>query len=220
MSLMTRYGLNKHIGAAYGTEDAGSRRKSAVERHRRLVQLVFWAAFATTLVMTRPSIENTYTHSLVDLVAYGLVTAATVGRLWCSLYVRGRKSKYLCQDGPYSVCRNPLYLFSFLGLTGVALASERLALIIVLPVLSSGYYLTLIRSEEKRLRALFGEEYEAYCARVPRIVPHVKGYSTPETVAVTVDHSLPGVIKAMGYLWMLFLVQLIETMAPVAWWVP
>lgn len=217
MRLMTRYDLNKHIGAAYGTEDAGSHRKSAVERHRRLAQLVFCAAVATTLVMTKPSIENFYTHSLIDLFAYSLVTAATVGRLWCSLYVRGRKSKCLCQDGPYSVCRNPLYLFSFLGLTGVALASERLALMIVVPVLSSGYYLALIRSEEKRLRALFGEEYEAYCARVPRIVPHVKGYSTPETVAVTVDHYLPEIIKAMGYLWMLFLVQLMETLAPVAW---
>jgi len=217
MDSVTAQRRDAHPEAAYGAKNAGRRRKSAVERHRRLAQLVFCAAVATTLVMTKPSIENSYTHSLIDLVAYGLVTAATVGRLWCSLYVRGRKSKCLCQDGPYSVCRNPLYLFSFLGLTGVALASERLALMIVVPVLSSGYYLALIRSEEKRLRALFGEEYEAYCARVPRIVPHVKGYSTPETVAVTVDHYLPGIIKAMGYLWMLFLVQLMETLAPVAW---
>jgi protein-S-isoprenylcysteine O-methyltransferase Ste14 len=181
-----------------------------------MVQAVFWAAVAATLVMTRPSTENAYTHSLIDLAAYGLVTAATLGRLWCSLYVRGRKSKYLCQDGPYSVCRNPLYLFSLLGVMGVALSSERLALMIVLPVLFSGYYLAVIRSEEKRLQTLFGEEYEAYCARVPRVVPHVKGYSTPETVTVTVDHYLLGIMKAMGYLWILFLVQLLETLAPVA----
>jgi protein-S-isoprenylcysteine O-methyltransferase Ste14 len=219
MRLITGHELNKGTGAAYNREGARSHSKSAVERHRRFVQVVFWAAVAATLVMTRPSIENPYIHSLVDLVAYGLVTAASVGRLWCSLYVRGRKSKYLCQDGPYSVCRNPLYLFSLLGVMGVALSSERLPLMIVLPVLSSGYYLAVIRSEEKRLRALFGGKYEAYCARVPRLLPHVKGYSTPETVAVTVDHYLPGIIKAMGYLWILFLVQLMETLAPVSPWV-
>jgi len=216
MTSITGHGLNNHSAAASGRDDAAPQRKSAVERHRRLVQVVFWAAFLTTLLITKPSMENAYTHSLVDLVAYGLVTAATVGRLWCSLYVRGRKSKRLCQDGPYSVCRNPLYLFSLLGIIGVALASERLAPMILLPALFSGYYLAVIRSEEKRLRALFGEEYEAYCARVPRIVPHVKGYSTPETAAVPVDHYLAGIMKAMGYLWILFLVQLMETLAPVA----
>jgi protein-S-isoprenylcysteine O-methyltransferase Ste14 len=200
--------------------DAAPLGKSLVERHRRLFQVVFWAAVAMTLVMTKPSIQNAYAHSLVNLVAYGLVTAATVGRLWCSLYVRGRKSKSLCQDGPYSVCRNPLYLFSFLGVTGVALASDRLVLMILLPVLFSGYYLAVIKSEEKRLLALFGREYEAYLAKVPRIVPRFKGYSTPETVPVPVAHYLPGIMKAMGYLWILFLLELMEALAPVLWRVP
>jgi protein-S-isoprenylcysteine O-methyltransferase Ste14 len=219
MSSITGHGLHHHGAAAHGRDDAGPHRKAPVERHRPLVQAVFWTAVATTLVMTRPSIENAYIHSLVDLAAYGLVTAATVGRLWCSLYVRGRKSTCLCQDGPYSVCRNPLYLFSFLGVTGVALASERLGLMVLLPALFSGYYLAVIDSEEKRLFALFGEEYEAYRSRVPRIVPRLKGYSTPETVAVPVDHYLAGMMKAMSYLWILFLVQLMETLAPVAPWV-
>jgi hypothetical protein len=98
----------------------------------------------------------------------------------------------------------------------VALASDRLALMILVPVLFAGYYLAVIRSEEKRLLAWFGEEYEAYCARVPRVVPHFKGYSAPETVAGRGDRYFVGVVKAMGYLWVLFLLELIERLGPIS----
>jgi protein-S-isoprenylcysteine O-methyltransferase Ste14 len=214
MDSVTAQGLGDRPGASH-SGDAAPFRKSLVERHRRLFQVVFWAAVAATLVTTKPSIHNTYAHGLVNLVAYGLVTAATAGRLWCNLYIRGRKSKSLCQDGPYSVCRNPLYLFSFLGVSGVALASDRLVLMILLPGLFSGYYLAVIKCEEKRLLALFGRDYETYRARVPRILPRFQGYSTPATVAMPVDQYLPGIMKSMGYLWILFLLELVEALAPV-----
>lgn len=36
-----------------------------------------------------------------------LVGLATVGRLWCSLYIAGYKTKHLVTVGPYSMSRNP-----------------------------------------------------------------------------------------------------------------
>jgi protein-S-isoprenylcysteine O-methyltransferase Ste14 len=36
-------------------------------------------------------------------------------RLWCSLYISGYKNSQLITSGPYSLCRNPLYFFSFVG---------------------------------------------------------------------------------------------------------
>jgi protein-S-isoprenylcysteine O-methyltransferase Ste14 len=218
MRLTTAEWPDLHAGARYGGDDAGPHRKSRVERHRRLVQVIFWATFGATLLMTKPLIQDQHIYGIIKVVAYGFATTAA-GRLWCSRYVRGQKSKQLCQNGPYSLCRNPLYLFSFLGITGVALASDRLALMILVPVLFAGYHLAVIRSEEKKLLAFFGEVYEEYCSRVPRIVPHLRGYSSPETVAVRVDHGLVEVMKAMGYVWILFLLELMERLRPVSRWV-
>jgi protein-S-isoprenylcysteine O-methyltransferase Ste14 len=35
-------------------------------------------------------------------------------RLWSTLYIGGRKRVVLVSDGPYSLCRNPLYVGTFL----------------------------------------------------------------------------------------------------------
>ena len=53
-----------------------------------------------------------------------LVGIATVGRLWCSLYISGYKTKQLVKTGPYSLSRNPLYFFSLLGAIGVGMVTE------------------------------------------------------------------------------------------------
>ena len=47
--------------------------------------------------------------------------AACAGRLWCSVYIAGKKNRELVKVGPYSVCRNPLYFFSLVGAIGAAL---------------------------------------------------------------------------------------------------
>ena len=172
--------------------------------------MVWWTGFFTTLLTTKPSIVNEAVHEGLTLVAWALVSIATVGKLWCGPYLRGRKSKYLCQVGPYSLCRNPLYGFAFLGGAGIALASDRAVLMILFPLLLWGYYILVIRAEERRLSELFGEAYAAYCARVPRIIPRFKNYSAPETAPVTVDACLRAIVKSMGYLWMILAVQLIS----------
>jgi len=194
-----------------GTQDEKKHRKSAVERHQLWLRLVWWTAFFTTLLTTKPSIDNAGVHEAITLVAWALVSTAIAGQLWCRLYLlRCRKSKYLRQLGPYSLCRNPLYVFAFLGGMGIAVASDREVLMILFPLLFWGYYILVIRAEERRLSALFGGEYAAYCARVPRIIPRFKNYSAPETMPVTVDHYLRLIVKSMGWVWMILAVQLIE----------
>lgn len=113
------------------------------------------------------------------------VVAAVLGRFWAILYIGGHKNRRVMQDGPYSLCRHPLYLFSTIGAAGFGLMLES----VTLTMLLGGVVLTILTATAKReecdLRRMFGSAYDAYTARVPRIVPRLSGFSTP--LRVTFD---------------------------------
>ena len=77
----------------------------------------------------------------------------------------------LVTRGLYSLVRHPMYLASLLVIwlsPGMSLNT------LVLFVLMSLYFFVGSVHEERLLVAQFGEEYEAYRARVPRIIPWLK----------------------------------------------
>lgn len=80
------------------------------------------------------------------------------------------KNRELTVTGPYAYTRNPLYLGSMLMAGGFALAlfSWPVALLI-----GGGFavvYVPVIAAEERDLRTRFAE-FDAYCRRVPRLIP-------------------------------------------------
>ena len=66
-----------------------------VASNRILVSRVFAVAFFLLLVVTESAEEGSIVSSLLFLIGLVLVGAATVGRLWCSLYISGYKSAEL-----------------------------------------------------------------------------------------------------------------------------
>lgn len=77
----------------------------------------------------------------------------------------------LITDGVYGVVRNPIYSGVLLVCTGAVLIANNLILLAV-PVVCWIYMtLFLIKTEEKWLRELYGEEYISYCKRVNRCIP-------------------------------------------------
>jgi Phospholipid methyltransferase len=94
--------------------------------------------------------------------------------LWLRGYAAGyvKKNRELTQTGPYAHTRNPLYLGSILIAFGFALALLSWP---VAAVLAAGFliiYVPVIASEERFLRATF-PDFEAYCRRVPRLLPRL-----------------------------------------------
>jgi len=92
---------------------------------------------------------------------------------------RGYKSEYsknshaLIEGGPYQIVRNPMYLGILLIGFGVVLMLFNWWVVILFLLIFASRYLPLILSEEKKLRGMFPGAYEAYCGRVPRIMPRL-----------------------------------------------
>lgn len=123
---------------------------------------------------------ETPTHELMDLAGYILVTVCAIGRIYSTAFIGGVKNEKLITTGPYSLHRNPLYFYSLLGAAGIGLMSTH---ILAFAVIFGGFYFiyrSLINREEEFLTAKFGNEFEEYKARVPRLLPSLKGYVCPE----------------------------------------
>jgi protein-S-isoprenylcysteine O-methyltransferase Ste14 len=95
--------------------------------------------------------------------------------LWLRAYASGyvKKNAEITMSGPYAYTRNPLYLGSMLIAFGFALGARSVWIAIALAALFALIYIPVIRSEEAFLRSRFAG-YDAYAARVPRIVPRLR----------------------------------------------
>jgi protein-S-isoprenylcysteine O-methyltransferase Ste14 len=96
----------------------------------------------------------------------------TLGKQWAlpARLVEGHK---LITVGPYSYVRNPIYTGMLGMLIATGLAMEHwVALIAAVVVFAVGMVIR-VRSEEKLLRAAFGDEFEDYAKRVPAVLPGI-----------------------------------------------
>ena len=94
-----------------------------IERYRTKLSQALAVIFILVFAFSNNALERTYPAipGVMMLAGCTLVGIATVGRLWCALYIAGYKTDKLITSGPYSMCRNPLYFFSLLGGIGVGL---------------------------------------------------------------------------------------------------
>ncbi len=145
-------------------------------RHSRLVVLLLipFILFGHGMLGT-----DGFWHEILEWIGYFFIGMCIAGRAYCSLYIGGRKNDDIIQDGPYGIVRNPLYVFSFLGLLGVGLQSGVLTLALLLAVIFILYYRQVIAREEAFLLDKFGEKYAAYMRDVPRWIPDFSHWSEP-----------------------------------------
>jgi protein-S-isoprenylcysteine O-methyltransferase Ste14 len=79
-----------------------------------------------------------------------------------------RNVSALVTDGIYRYTRNPMYLGMVAVLLGCAITVGAGTTLVIPPAFAVIIELRFIRPEEAMLRALFPEQYPAYCARVRR----------------------------------------------------
>jgi protein-S-isoprenylcysteine O-methyltransferase Ste14 len=140
-----------------------------------------------------------------------LVGIASLGRLWCSLYIAGHKTKDLVIEGPYSICRNPLYFFSMLGGIGVGCVTETLTIPAIILLAFALYYPYVIRFEEKRLREVHGRDYETYFQTVPQFWPKWSLLTEPEEYNVNPKTFKKHIFSALWFIWLIGILEMFET---------
>ena len=100
----------------------------------------------------------------------------------------------LCTSGPYSRCRNPLYLGNMIIYCGVVLVAGGPFLWPLLFIVFAFFtlqYSMIISLEEETLVKLFGNEYQLYCESVPKLFPRISPWlGNDKRVPLTIIQTL------------------------------
>lgn len=183
----------------------------ANQRHRINTLRAVMVLILPLIFFTRPGLP--LPGLLIDVLeSLGmlLVIGGVLGRFWSILYIGSRKNAMVMDDGPYSVCRHPLYLFSTVAVLGFGLMLGSIILTVVMTGLVFYVLNDIAGKEERFLRSQFGAAYDAYAARTPRILPKMELFRTPQTVTFDVTTLRRNFFDALVFLSLIPLGELTE----------
>lgn len=123
-------------------------------------------------------------HRYMEAVGIYFVVVCILGRTFCSMYITGHKSDRIIEIGPYSICRNPLYVFSFIGAIGVGLVSGSIVISLLFGFVVWIIHRVVVSKEETFLLKNHGEVYRAYLLRVPRFWPDFSLWDSGDHIVV------------------------------------
>jgi protein-S-isoprenylcysteine O-methyltransferase Ste14 len=183
------------------------------EKYRIPITWVFAIAAGVLLLFSDSRWEenNPLISALIFLVGCILVAIASLGRLWCTLYISGYKTKKLVTEGPYSMCRNPLYFFSFLGAAGVGCATETFTLPMIVVIVFALYYPFVIKSEEKDLLKRHGTAFASYLKSTPAFFPRYSLLKEPQQYLVEPKIFRKHIFDALWFVWLVGILELLES---------
>lgn len=132
----------------------------------------YWAAHAPIL------------SSCLFLLGCVLGGAGAYGRVWALAHIAGRKRAELVTDGPYSVCRNPIYLSSSMLAIGFMLCAGSFVLTVVTACAFYALYAFVLSKEGRELEAVHGQEFVRYRETTPAFWPRFSGLRERESKTV------------------------------------
>lgn len=153
----------------------------------RFRDALFPIVFVVLAIVFRPvfPMENRAADYAAD--ALGLAVALVGQALRVAViglaYVRrGGKNRRvyadsLVQEGLFAHSRNPLYVGNLLVLLGVMIVHGSPLFLLGGTMFYCFAYCAIVAAEERFLEDKFGDAYRAYCQRVPRFIPVLRGIS-------------------------------------------
>jgi protein-S-isoprenylcysteine O-methyltransferase Ste14 len=169
--------------------------------------------------------DGGFIHEGLEWIGYFALILCVLGRAWCAAYIGGRKNQAVIIDGPYSIVRNPLYVFSFFGVLGVGLSTGTVTVPALLAMVFAIYYAQVVRREERFLVENLGIDYVDYLQRVPRWLPNFSLWFERDEIVVRPRYVLLTIRDSAWFFIALPLLELLDVLhqldwIPVYFWMP
>ena len=151
-----------------------------------IVGIVFQGlSYSAVWIIRRPWFTPMFDSKLLEIALAILTIVLAVASVWfCAAAIRALGQQWslaarvveghkLVTQGPYSIVRNPIYtgMFGMLLATGLAV-SHWIGIVIAIVMYAIGTFIR-VRSEERLLREMFGNEFDVYAQRVRAVIPLV-----------------------------------------------
>jgi len=152
---------------------------------RRRVPLGF-ACSVAVLYLARPTMRSLAIGGAVALIG-------EVVRIWAAGHLD--KGREVTQSGPYRFTRHPLYLGSAIVGSGIAVASARFAVVLIVGMYMAVTIGSAMRHEDDNMRVQFGPEYEAYLRMTS--LPFTRPFSVERAMKVNKEYkAIVGLVVA------------------------
>lgn len=189
-------------------------------QRRRKHTLRAGAALSILLLLVTDSSWRTgapHIHTLLQRCGFVLVLLCIFGRTWSTLYIGGHKKRDLITKGPYSMVRNPLYVFTIIGVAGVGLMAGSMVVAALFAAFALTVFSVVTRQEEAFLAAAFGETFAAYAGKVPRFWPRLSAWRDADEVIVKPSLVLRTFFDASLFLLAVPLMEIKELLQRLGW---
>ncbi len=193
----------------------------ALQRRRkrvlRLGVLILLMVVAGSQSLAHPESQL---HDMIEAVGLCAIGLCIFGRGWCSLYIGGRKTAELVTTGPYSSCRNPLYVFSMIGAFGAGVQTGSVVIGLVFAVACWWVFRGVVLREEAVLAERFGAAFTTYRNTLPRFRPTWFRWHAPETLQCKPALFLTTTRDALWFLAAIPVFEGIKVMQDEGWLIP
>ena len=188
-------------------------------RHRDLIAGVVLIPAALVALFSAPSVPRGSTLDVVCRVtAWALFLAGAVLRFWATMYIGGRKRDMIVSDGPYSLCRHPLYLGSLVMTISAGIFLESPALLAAAAIVAVAYLTTTVPQEEAVLAREHPRGWAEYARQVPRLVPRSMAWWTPARITVDVRSLRDEAARASRWALVPLLAEVASHLRAQPWW--
>lgn len=188
-----------------------------VVQSNRKVALEVGALLGLLLLMFSGPLWGHSVHRYLEAIGIYLIAICIVGRVLCSVYISGHKSIEIIEVGPYSVCRNPLYVFSLLGAIGVGIMSGSVVVSVLFGAVTWTVLRIVVSREESFLLSKHGDLYKQYMNRVPRFWPNFALWTSGDSIVVRTRGVIRTFADASLFLLAVPLIEVLEYLKETGW---
>ena len=183
-------------------------------KYRLLLSKCLLFSIILILIISKNNFDNnSIPFVILEFSGFFLVIVGVFGRIWSSLYIEGNKTNSLVTNGIYSICRNPLYFFSFLLLLGYCLLIKSFIVSFMAMLMLIIVYPRTIKYEEEKLLKIHGDDYLNYFNNTPKFIPNLFLFKKTEKsykIKIDINKIENVLIESLGFILFFEIIRLLN----------